>query len=45
MSAAITAPTGHGITPSGPRPDETRRVEEVGGIEITALDLSQPLTA
>ena len=44
MSATMTAPTGHGIPPSGPRPDETRRLEDAGGIEITDLDLSQPLT-
>ena len=46
MSATIDAPRpAHGIPPSGPRPDETARLEDFGGLEITDMDLSQPLTA
>jgi alpha-ketoglutarate-dependent taurine dioxygenase len=33
----------HGIPPSGPAPGDTRTLEAVGGIEITDIDLSQPL--
>ena len=29
---------------TGPRPDDTRSLPEVGGIEIAGIDLSQPLT-
>jgi alpha-ketoglutarate-dependent taurine dioxygenase len=45
MNATIelTAPT-HGIPASGPRPDESRPLAEVGGIEISGVDLAQPLT-
>ena len=45
MSATIDAPRpAHGIPPSGPRPDETARLEDFGGLEIADMDLSQPLT-
>ena len=45
MSATIEAPRpAHGIPPSGPHPDETATLADFGGIEITGLDLSQPLT-
>ena len=44
MSATIAAPRpAHGIPPSGPGPDETARLADFGGVEITDLDLSQPL--
>ena len=45
MSATIDAPRpAHGIPPTGPRPDETARLEDFGGLEIADMDLSQPLT-
>jgi len=45
MSATIDAPRpAHGIPPSGPRPDETARLEDFGGLAIDDMDLSQPLT-
>jgi taurine dioxygenase len=45
MSTAIElTPPAHGIPPSGPRPDESRPLAEVGGIEISGIDLSQPLS-
>jgi alpha-ketoglutarate-dependent taurine dioxygenase len=45
MSATIDAPRpAHGIPPTGPRPDETARLEDFGGLEIDDMDLSQPLT-
>ena len=34
----------HAIPPSGPTPAETRPLAEVGGIEITGIDLAQPLS-
>ena len=44
MSATIEAPRpAHGIPPTGPSADETARLEDFGGIEITDIDLSQPL--
>jgi alpha-ketoglutarate-dependent taurine dioxygenase len=39
MSATIEA-----LPLTGPRPDETRSLPEVGGIEITGIDLSRPLS-
>ena len=45
MSTTIEAPRpAHGIPPSGPRPDETAALADFGGIEITDLDLSRPLS-
>jgi alpha-ketoglutarate-dependent taurine dioxygenase len=32
------------IVRTGPRPDETRSLPEVGGVEITGVDLSQPIS-
>lgn len=43
MSETITRPP-HGIPLTGPTPDETRPLAEIGGMEITGIDLSQPLT-
>ncbi|MGE0222922.1 MAG: TauD/TfdA dioxygenase family protein [Acetobacteraceae bacterium] len=44
MSATLNAPMGHGIPLTGPRPGETRPLAEIGGIEITDIDLSRPLS-
>lgn len=45
MSATIQAPRpAHGIPQTGPDADETARLEDFGGIEISDIDLSQPLT-
>ena len=41
MSATIAT---HGIPPSGPSADETATLETFGGIEISNIDLSRPLT-
>lgn len=45
MSATIDAarPT-HGIPPSGPSADATASLDAFGGIEITDIDLSRPMT-
>jgi len=46
MSYTMERPApSHGIPPSGPRPDETRPLAGIGGIEITSVDLSEPLSA
>ena len=39
----MTAPR-HGIPASDPRPDETQPLAAIGGVEVTGLDLSQPLS-
>jgi taurine dioxygenase len=39
MSATIEP-----IPRTGPRPEETRSLPEIGGIEITGVDLSLPLS-
>jgi alpha-ketoglutarate-dependent taurine dioxygenase len=44
MSQPHAALAAHGLPLAGPRPEETQPLEAVGGIEITDLDLSQPLT-
>jgi alpha-ketoglutarate-dependent taurine dioxygenase len=45
MSATIEAPRpAHGIPPTGPSADQTARLEDFGGIEISDIDLSQPMT-
>ena len=45
MSATMEAHSpAHGIPQSGPRPDETARLEDFGGIDISDMDLSRPLT-
>jgi alpha-ketoglutarate-dependent taurine dioxygenase len=47
MSLALESPgesPAHGIPASGPRPAETPPLAAIGGLEITGLDLSQPLS-
>ena len=42
MSATLERP--NPLPNTGPRADQTRALQDVGGLEITGVDLSQPLT-
>jgi taurine dioxygenase len=45
LSETIERPApAHGIPRSGPRPDESRPLAEVGGVEISGVNLSEPLS-